>query len=189
MVAGNDATWARRGFLLADPAREGTNRSQFFRGQVDKYTWRDIGSSYLMSDLQAAYLWGNLDAAEKINQRRLSIWNEYYEALQDLADAGRVQLPSVPQDCVQNAHMFYVRLNDIEDRDAFIRHMKAADILTVFHYIPLHACPAGEDFGRFSGVDRFTTKESERLVRLPLFYNMTDDTQRTVIAAMLQYFA
>ncbi|AYA09098.1 dTDP-4-amino-4,6-dideoxygalactose transaminase [Rahnella aquatilis] len=184
--------------LINDPAlidraeiirEKGTNRSQFFRGQVDKYTWRDIGSSYLMSDLQAAYLWGNLDAAEKINQRRLAIWNQYYEALQDLADAGRVQLPSVPQDCVQNAHMFYVRLNDIEDRDAFIRHMKAADILTVFHYIPLHACPAGENFGRFAGVDRFTTKESERLVRLPLFYNMTDDTQRVVIAAMLQYFA
>jgi dTDP-4-amino-4,6-dideoxygalactose transaminase len=184
--------------LINDPAlidraeiirEKGTNRSQFFRGQVDKYTWRDIGSSYLMSDLQAAYLWGNLDAAEKINQRRLAIWNQYYEVLQDLADAGRIQLPSVPQDCVQNAHMFYVRLNDIDDRDAFIRHMKAADILTVFHYIPLHACPAGENFGRFAGVDRFTTKESERLVRLPLFYNMTDDTQRVVIAAMLQYFA
>lgn len=182
----NDAKLIDRAEIIRE---KGTNRSQFFRGQVDKYTWRDIGSSYLMSDLQAAYLWGNLDAAEKINQRRLAIWNQYYEALQDLADAGRIQLPAIPQECVQNAHMFYVRLNDIEDRDAFIRHMKAADILTVFHYIPLHACPAGENFGRFSGTDRFTTQESERLVRLPLFYNMADDTQRTVIAAMLQYFA
>ena len=182
----NDNTLVDRAEIIRE---KGTNRSQFFRGQVDKYTWRDIGSSYLMSDFQAAYLWGQLEAAEQINQRRLALWHNYNETLQMLAQAGRITLPSVPQGCVQNAHMYYIRLNDIEDRDAFIAHMKAADILTVFHYIPLHACPAGENFGHFSGEDRFTTKESERLVRLPLFYNMTDETQRTVISAMLKYFA
>src|SRR5471030_3392629 len=182
----NDAALIDRAEIIRE---KGTNRSQFFRGQVDKYTWRDIGSSYLMSDLQAAYLWGQLEAAEPINQRRLALWHNYNETLQTLAQAGRITLPTVAQGCVQNAHMYYIRLNDIEDRDAFIAHMKAADILTVFHYIPLHASPAGESFGRFNGEDRFTTKESERLVRLPLFYNMTDEIQQTVISAMLKYFA
>jgi len=182
----NDASLIERAEVIRE---KGTNRSQFFRGQVDKYTWRDIGSSYLMSDLQAAYLWGQLEAAEQINQRRLSLWNTYNASLQTLAQAGRVTLPSIPAGCVQNAHMYYLRLKDIEDRDAFIAHMKTADILTVFHYIPLHASPAGENFARFSGEDRFTTQESERLVRLPLFYNMTDDVQQTVVTAMLKYFA
>lgn len=182
----NDPTLVDRAEVIRE---KGTNRTQFFRGQVDKYTWRDIGSSYLMSDLQAAYLWGQLEAAEQINQRRLALWHNYNEILQTLAQAGRITLPSVPQGCVQNAHMYYIRLNDIEDRDAFIAHMKAHDILTVFHYIPLHASPAGESFGRFNNEDRFTTQESERLVRLPLFYNMTDETQQIVINAMLKYFA
>lgn len=182
----NDKTLIDRAEVIRE---KGTNRSQFFRGQVDKYTWRDIGSSYLMSDLQAAYLWGQLEAAEQINQRRLALWHNYNEVLQTLSQRGRIRLPFVPQDCVQNAHMYYIRLNDIEDRDAFIAHMKAAEILTVFHYIPLHASPAGESFGRFCGEDCFTTKESERLVRLPLFYNMTDATQQSVIKAMLNYFA
>ncbi|MGV8926822.1 MAG: dTDP-4-amino-4,6-dideoxygalactose transaminase [Ewingella sp.] len=182
----NDKTMIDRAEIIRE---KGTNRSQFFRGQVDKYTWRDIGSSYLMSDLQAAYLWGQLEAAEQINQRRLALWHTYNETLQTLAQAGRITLPSIPQGCVQNAHMYYIRLNDIKDRDAFIAHMKAADILTVFHYIPLHTSPAGVSFGRFSGEDRFTTVESERLVRLPLFYNMTDEIHQTIIAAMLKYFA
>ncbi|MCI1680576.1 MAG: dTDP-4-amino-4,6-dideoxygalactose transaminase [Ewingella americana] len=182
----NDKALIERAEIIRE---KGTNRSQFFRGQVDKYTWRDIGSSYLMSDLQAAYLWAQLEAAEPINQRRLALWDNYHRALQPLAQAGRIRLPAIPEGCVHNAHMFYLRLNDITDRDAFIAHMKAADILTVFHYIPLHTSPAGLSFGRFSGEDRFTTPESERLVRLPLFYNMTDETQQTVIAAMLKYFA
>ncbi|KAA8725732.1 dTDP-4-amino-4,6-dideoxygalactose transaminase [Ewingella americana] len=182
----NDKALIERAEIIRE---KGTNRSQFFRGQVDKYTWRDIGSSYLMSDLQAAYLWAQLEAAEPINQRRLALWDNYHRALQPLAQAGRITLPTIPEGCVHNAHMFYLRLNDITDRDAFIAHMKAADILTVFHYIPLHTSPAGLSFGRFSDEDRFTTPESERLVRLPLFYNMTDETQQTVIAAMLKYFA
>ena len=182
----NDKALIERAEIIRE---KGTNRSQFFRGQVDKYTWRDIGSSYLMSDLQAAYLWAQLEAAEPINKRRLALWDNYREALQVLEQSGRIRLAAIPQGCVANAHMFYLRLNDITDRDAFIAHMKAADILTVFHYIPLHTSPAGLSFGRFSGEDRFTTPESERLVRLPLFYNMTDETQQTVIAAMLKYFA
>ncbi len=179
--------------LLIDRAEiireKGTNRSQFFRGQVDKYTWRDIGSSYLMSDLQAAYLWGQLDAAEQINQRRLVLWTAYYDAFASLAKTGRIDLPVIPDDLIQNAHMFYIKLRDIEDRSAFIRYLKDAGIMAVFHYIPLHDCPAGEKFGRMAGEDRFTTKESERLVRLPIFYNLTDVNQSTVIKAVLGFFA
>lgn len=183
--------------LINDPAlieraeiirEKGTNRSQFFRGLVDKYTWRDIGSSYLMSDLQAAYLWAQLEAAEKINQRRLQLWQNYYDAFLPLAKKGKVELPSVPDDCQQNAHMFYLKLNDIEQRSAFISYLKEAEIMSVFHYIPLHECPAGERFGHFAGVNNFTTKESERLARLPLFYNMSDVNQRTVINTILSFF-
>lgn len=183
--------------LINDPAlieraeiirEKGTNRSQFFRGLVDKYTWRDIGSSYLMSDLQAAYLWAQLEAAEKINQRRLQLWQNYYDAFLPLAKKGKVELPSVPDDCQQNAHMFYLKLNDIEQRSAFISYLKEAEIMSVFHYIPLHECPAGERFGHFAGENNFTTKESERLARLPLFYNMSNVNQRTVINTILSFF-
>ena len=184
--------------LINDPAlidraevirEKGTNRSQFFRGQVDKYTWRDIGSSYLMSDLQAAYLWAQLEAAEQINQQRLRLWQRYYDALQPLAAAGRIELPVVPKNCRHNAHMFYIKLRDRDDRQALINWMKEAEILTVFHYIPLHSSPAGERFGRFHGDDAFTTRESERLLRLPLFYNLSDNNQRTVISSLLSFFA
>ena len=168
---------------------KGTNRSQFFRGQVDKYTWRDIGSSYLMSDLQAAYLWAQLEAADRINQQRLALWQNYYDALAPLAKAGRIELPSIPDGCVQNAHMFYIKLRDIDDRSALINFLKEAEIMAVFHYIPLHGCPAGEHFGEFHGEDRYTTKESERLLRLPLFYNLSPVNQRTVIATLLNYFS
>lgn len=174
----------------AEVIREkGTNRSQFFRGQVDKYTWRDIGSSYLMSDLQAAYLWGQLEVAERINQRRLTLWQKYYDSFLPLAKAGRIELPSIPADCKHNAHMFYIKLRDIDDRTAFIDYLKEAEIMAVFHYIPLHDCPAGERFGRFAGEDRYTSQESARLVRLPLFYNMSDVNQRTVINTILSFFA
>ncbi|MDR0805277.1 MAG: dTDP-4-amino-4,6-dideoxygalactose transaminase [Enterobacteriaceae bacterium] len=184
--------------LVNDPAlidraeiirEKGTNRSQFFRGQVDKYTWRDIGSSYLMADLQAAYLWGQLEVAEQINERRLSLWSNYYDAFKALADSGRIELPTIPADCRQNAHMFYIKLRNVEDRTRFISYLKEAEIMAVFHYIPLHICPAGEQFGVFRGEDRYTSKESDRLVRLPLFYNMTEITQRTVINTILSYFA
>jgi dTDP-4-amino-4,6-dideoxygalactose transaminase len=182
----NDAKLVDRAEIIRE---KGTNRSQFFRGQVDKYTWRDIGSSYLMADLQAAYLWAQLEAAEQINQQRLRLWQRYYDALQPLAAAGRIELPVVPKNCRHNAHMFYIKLRDSDDRQALINWMKEAEILTVFHYIPLHSSPAGERFGRFHGDDAFTTRESERLLRLPLFYNLSDNNQRTVISSLLSFFA
>lgn len=174
----------------AEVIREkGTNRSQFFRGQVDKYTWRDIGSSYLMSDLQAAYLWAQLEEAEKINERRLAFWQIYYDALTPLAEKGLLALPIVPEGLEHNAHMFYIKLKDIEQRTAFNDYMKEHGVLTVFHYVSLHTSPAGMKFGRFDGEDIFTTQESERLVRLPMFYNMTEEEQQTVIGHIRDFFA
>ena len=168
---------------------KGTNRSQFFRGQVDKYTWRDIGSSYLMADLQAAYLWAQLEAASAINAQRLRLWQNYYSALQPIAASGRITLPTIPSTCQHNAHMFYIKLHDIDDRTALINWLKEAEILAVFHYIPLHSSPAGQRFGRFHGEDRYIQSESERLLRLPLFYNLTDNNQQTVINSLLSYFS
>lgn len=182
----NDASLVERAEIIRE---KGTNRSQFFRGQVDKYTWRDRGSSYLMSDLQAAYLWAQLEAAERINQQRLRLWQRYHDALQPLAAKGRITLPTIPADCKHNAHMFYLKMHDQDDRQALINWMKEAEILTVFHYIPLHSSPAGELFSRFFGNDRFTTKESERLLRLPLFYNLSDNNQNTVISSLLSFFS
>ncbi len=184
--------------LINDPAlveraevirEKGTNRSQFFRGLVDKYTWRDIGSSYLMADLQAAFLWAQLEAATLINEQRLALWNNYYQALTPLANTGRIELPVIPEGCVQNAHMFYLKLRDMDDRSALIAYLREAEIMAVFHYIPLHSSPAGEKFTSFHGEDRFTTQESERLLRLPLFYNLSRVNQRTVIHTLLSYFA
>lgn len=181
----NDAALIERAEIIRE---KGTNRSQFFRGQVDKYTWRDIGSSYLMSDLQAAYLWAQLEVADRINQRRLQLWRQYHEALAPLAGAGRLALPTMPTHCGHNAHMFYLKLRDMRERSAFIDFLKEAEIMAVFHYIPLHCSPAGARFGRFVGEDRYTTRESERLVRLPLFYNLPDVNQRTVINSIQSFF-
>ncbi|RKS60063.1 dTDP-4-amino-4,6-dideoxygalactose transaminase [Photorhabdus asymbiotica] len=182
----NDESLIPRAEIIRE---KGTNRSQFFRGQVDKYTWRDIGSSYLMSDLQAAYLWAQLEEAIKINERRLALWNTYYQALKPLADAGRLTLPVIPEGLKHNAHMFYIKLKDVEERSAFNNYMKDAGVLTVFHYVSLHTSPGGEKFGRLHGEDHFTTSESDRLVRLPMFYNMTDAEQQIVIKHIREYFA
>ncbi|WP_368877795.1 dTDP-4-amino-4,6-dideoxygalactose transaminase [Providencia vermicola] len=182
----NDKSLINRAEIIRE---KGTNRSQFFRGQVDKYTWRDIGSSYLLSDLQAAYLWAQLEEADKINDRRLLLWQRYYDALAPLAQAGQLALPIVPEGLKHNAHMFYIKLKDVEERTAFNDYMKSNDILTVFHYVALHTSPAGEKFGRFDGEDRYTTSESDRLVRLPMFYNMTDEEQQTVITKIKAFFA
>ncbi|MDC9605482.1 dTDP-4-amino-4,6-dideoxygalactose transaminase [Xenorhabdus griffiniae] len=182
----NDSSMIARAEIIRE---KGTNRSQFFRGQVDKYTWRDIGSSYLLSDLQAAYLWAQLELAEKINQRRLTLWKNYYQALKPLADAGHLALPIVPEGLEHNAHMFYIKLKDVEERSAFNRYMKENGILSVFHYVALHTSPAGEKCGRFHGEDRFTTRESDRLVRLPMFYNITDTEQQIVIDRIKEFFA
>jgi dTDP-4-amino-4,6-dideoxygalactose transaminase len=168
---------------------KGTNRARFFRGQVDKYTWVDYGSSYLPSDMNAAYLWAQLQEADRINDDRLAIWNKYSQAFAPLAEAGRVEVPTIPEGCVHNAHMYYLKLRDLEDRTAFIQYLKDNGIVAVFHYIPLHSAPAGLKFGRFHGEDVYTTRESDRLVRLPLYYGLTEEDQRHVIDTALAYFA
>ena len=167
---------------------KGTNRSVFLRGQVDKYTWVDYGSSYLPSDMNAAYLWAQLEMADAINENRLRTWNRYHESFRDLAEAGRLELPVIPAECVHNAHMYYVKLKDLEERTAFISFMKSRGILSVFHYVPLHSAPAGERFGRFHGEERQKTSESNRLVRLPLYYNMAEKDTTAVIEAVHDFF-
>lgn len=167
---------------------KGTNRSKFWRGQIDKYTWVDYGSSYLPSELNAAYLWAQLEQADKINEARLSVWQRYYEAFKPLAASGRIGVPAVPAECVHNAHMFYIKCRNLEERTAFIAFMKERGIGCVFHYIPLHSSPAGQKFGRFAGNDVYTTQESDRLVRLPLWYGMPDGDVADVIEMTESFF-
>lgn len=181
----NNTKYSERAEIIRE---KGTNRAQFFRGQVAKYNWVDWGSSWLPSDLNAAYLWGQLQAADVINNNRLETWNAYYKAFEPLAQEGLIELPYVPDECVHNAHMFYIKLKDLETRQDFIRFMKQFDILCTFHYVPLHSAPAGLKFGRFDGEDRYTTSESDRLVRLPLYYNMNKDDVEMVIKTTLKYF-
>lgn len=169
----------------AEVIREkGTNRSQFFRGMIDKYTWVDIGSSMLPSEIQAAYLYAQLEASQVVNQKRLSIWRAYFDALSSLEVDGSIELPTIPSDISHNAHMFYLKLRGLEQRTKFIDLMKERQVMSVFHYIPLHSSPAGKAFGEFSGDDEFTTTESERLVRLPLYYNMTEGEVEQVVSAV-----
>ena len=151
---------------------KGTDRSKFYRGQVDKYRWVDFGSSYLPSDMNAAYLWAQLEKAQEIADARLAIWNQYHEELQILQEKGKLELPYVPEHCTHNAHMFYVKAKDLEERTALIDFLKQNDILAVFHYVPLHTAPAGLKYARFHGEDVYTTRESDRLIRLPLYYGL-----------------
>ena len=167
---------------------KGTDRSKYYRGQVDKYCWRNYGSSYLPSDMNAAYLYAQLEQAEKINRVRLARWQQYYEALTPLQEAGKIELPYIPENCVQNGHMFYIKCKDLEERTRFIEFMKEHDILTVFHYVPLHSAPAGLKFGRFHGEDRYTTKESERLVRLPMFYDLTTEQVNYIADKVKEFY-
>ena len=167
---------------------KGTNRSQFFRGMVDKYTWVDYGSSYLPSELNAAYLYGQLEIADRINADRLRSWNLYRELLSPLAETGRIELPCLPEGCVHNAHMFWLKARDLEERTALLAHLKARGVGAVFHYVPLHSAPAGLRFGRFCGEDRYTTRESERLLRLPLYYGLTEDDAAAVAEAVLAFY-
>lgn len=167
---------------------KGTNRSKFFRGQVDKYTWVDFGDSYLPSELNAAYLWAQLLRADEINNDRLNTWNKYLEAFLPLAEAGKLELPTVPEGCVHNAHMFYVKAKDLAERTALINHLKMRDILAVFHYVPLHSAPAGLKFGRFAGEDVYTTSQSDRLLRLPLYFGLTAEDRQRVIGAVLEFY-
>lgn len=153
---------------------KGTNRSKFFRGQIDKYTWVEAGSSYLPSDMNAAYLYAQLEMADEIYDNRMHTWNTYYENLTSLKEAGHIELPFIPEGCVHNAHMFYIKAKTLEERTALIQYLKENDISSVFHYIPLHGAPAGQKYGRFHGEDKYTTKESERLLRLPLYYGLKE---------------
>ena len=181
----NNPAYVERAEILRE---KGTNRARFFRGQVDKYTWVDIGDSFLPSELNAAYLWAQLEMADEINSDRLHSWNRYREAFSDLEAAGKVQLPVIPEGCVHNAHMFYLKCASLEERTALIRFLRERDILAVFHYVPLHSAPAGLKFGRFAGEDRYTTAESDRLVRLPLYYGLTGEDQEKVIAAVRAFY-
>jgi dTDP-4-amino-4,6-dideoxygalactose transaminase len=173
--------------LRAEIIREkGTNRSQFFRGQVDKYTWRDVGSSFLPGELQAAYLYAQLEGADDINDRRMQIWSNYHQAFAELEQQGVLTRPFLPSMASHNAHMYYLKLKDISVRSKFITALGLKGILAPFHYIPLHSSPAGEIFGRFAGEDKSTTIESERLVRLPLYFNMTEEENQTVIDTVVE---
>lgn len=167
---------------------KGTNRSKFFRGEIDKYTWVDIGSSYLPSEINSAYLYAQLESVNEIEDSRISSWNNYYERLQSLANTGKIEIPSIPEYCHHNAHIFFIKTSDLQERTEFIRFMKQNGICCVFHYIPLHSSPAGQKFGRFNGEDRYTTKESERLVRLPMFYEMTIEDNSYVCDKVLEFY-
>lgn len=167
---------------------KGTNRSKFFRGQVDKYTWVDMGSSYLPGELNAAYLYAQLEEAESINNNRLETWNTYYKELKELEEKSKIELPYIPEECVHNAHMFYLKCKDLEERTKLIDHLKSNDIIAVFHYVPLHSSEAGLVYSRFNGEDKYTTKESERLIRLPLYYNMNIEDTKYIIKKVKEFY-
>ncbi|WP_198305851.1 dTDP-4-amino-4,6-dideoxygalactose transaminase [Arcobacter vandammei] len=180
----NDEEFIQRAEIIRE---KGTNRSLFFRGMIDKYSWVDIGSSYLLNDISAAYLWGNLEKAEEINQDRLSTWQKYFDGLKEIEDEGYIELPKIPKECIQNAHMFYIKVKNLEQRTALLEHLKNAGINAIFHYIPLHSAPAGLKFGRFSGKDIYTTKESERLIRLPMYYGLKEQYINKIIQNLIDY--
>ena len=182
----NDKSCIEKAEILRE---KGTNRSQFYRGQVAKYNWVDFGDSYLPSDLNAAYLWAQLEVADEINQNRLKTWKTYWDAFKPLADKCIIELPTVPNECIHNAHMFYLKFKDLDTRQAFIKYMKSNGILCAFHYVPLHSAPAGKKFGRFHGEDKYTTSESDRLVRLPLYYNIAANDLDMVIGKTLDFFS
>lgn len=167
---------------------KGTDRSKYYRGQVDKYRWQNYGSSYLPSDMNAAYLYAQLEIADEINETRLSRWQQYYDALKPLEEKGIIELPYIPENCVQNGHMFYIKLKDMDTRTKLIDHLSKNDILAVFHYIPLHSAPAGEKFGVFIGEDKYTTAESERLLRLPMYYSLTKEENDYIISKVKEFF-
>lgn len=167
---------------------KGTNRSKFWRGQIDKYTWVDLGSSYLPSELNAAYLYAQLEEAEEINNNRLKLWNLYNDLLQSLKEEGKIELATIPKDCKHNAHMFYIKTRDIEERSRLINFLRESNINTVFHYVPLHTSSAGLKFGRFHGKDIYTTIESERLLRLPMYYFLTENEVRYVVEKIKEFF-
>lgn len=167
---------------------KGTNRSKFFRGQIDKYTWVEKGSSYLPSELNAAYLWAQLENVHIITQWRMERWNQYYNILKPLEEREYLQLPYIPDKCEHNAHMFYIKTKDLAVRSDLIQYLKENGIMAVFHYIPLHTAPAGLKYGMFSGEDRYTTRESERLLRLPMYYGLQEEQVEHICECVLKFF-
>lgn len=182
----NDERYLHRAEIIRE---KGTNRSQFFRGMIDKYSWVDLGSSYLPSEIQAAYLWGQLTRAEDINNSRLNTWRTYHAAFEQLEVNGFIDRPFVPDECVHNGHMYYIKAQNLQERTALIEHLRQADVMAVFHYVPLHTAVAASKYSRFCGVDKYTTKESERLIRLPIWYGISAAEQQRVIAAVQGFYA
>ena len=180
-----DSVYNERAEILRE---KGTNRSKFFRGQIDKYTWVDVGDSYLPSEINVAYLWAQLQRADEINQNRLTSWQKYYDAFKPLADTGKVELPTVPAECQHNGHMFYLKLKNLEERTKFIDYMRKNNMGCVFHYVPLHSAPAGKKYCRFHGEDIYTTRESERLVRLPMYYGLSAEDLNIIITIAKKFF-
>ena len=181
----NDPKYDEHAEILRE---KGTDRSKFLRGQVDKYTWVSFGDSYLPSDINAAHLWAQLEKADEINDDRLNSWDMYNKLLKPLADKGLIQQPTVPKDCEHNAHMYYIKCKDLEERTALAQYLKEHGVIANFHYVPLHSAPAGLKYGSFFGIDEFTTKESERLLRLPMYYGLTEDDLHTVVDAVIDFF-
>ena len=181
----NDEQFLSRAEILRE---KGTNRNQFFRGEIDKYSWVDIGSSYLPSEIQAAYLWGQIEDVEEINNNRLQIWNQYHSGFDSLAKMGAISIPFIPAECQHNGHMFYLKVKNLAERTALISHLSKKDVHSVFHYVPLHSSIAGQKYGRFHGEDRYTTTESDRLIRLPMWYGMHQREIEQVIQAVDAFF-
>ena len=181
----NDEKFVNRAEIIRE---KGTNRREFFRGMVDKYSWVDIGSSYLMNDLSAAYLWGQLENADEINKDRLAVWNSYYNYIKPLEEKGYLELPIIPSKCEQNGHMFYIKVKDLEERTKVLKYLNDNGIYAVFHYVPLHSAPAGLKFGMFYGEDHFTTTESERLIRLPMYYGLKETEIKKVLETINAFY-
>lgn len=181
----NDERFIERAEIIRE---KGTNRSLFFRGMIDKYSWVDIGSSYLLNDVSAAYLWGQLEKIDEIQNDRLNSWNLYYKSLKDLEKHGYVELPIIPKGCTNNAHMFYIKVKDLETRTKLLAYLKENEINAVFHYVPLHSSIAGKQFSRFNGYDKYTTFESERLVRLPMYYGIKQSDIEKVLLRIKNFF-
>lgn len=181
----NDKSFKVRAEIVRE---KGTNRSQFFRGEVDKYTWVDVGGSYLMSEIQAAYLWGELQKAAEINKDRLSSWKKYFKKLKRLEEKKYIQLPTVPKNCKHNGHIFYIKVKNINERTDLINFLRLNNVYAVFHYIPLHKSIAGLKFGRFIGKDNFTTRESRRLIRLPMYYGLKEAEINKVVRLIDKFY-
>ncbi len=181
----NNKRFSNRAEIIRE---KGTNRSQFFRGAIDKYSWVDVGSSYLPSELNTAYLFGQLEGAEVINNDRLASWSKYFEGLSDLKKSGDIKLPTIPDGCRHNAHMFYIKVKDLKERKILLEYLKEHGVFAVFHYVPLHSSKAGEKFGIFFGQDKFTTNESDCLIRLPMYYGLKDEEIQIVVELIKSFF-